>query len=160
LDQVDAEAKQQQEQSQKRDQLNEQEKAPTASPSTNTIGQTDAETGGSATPSPDDVEAAEAALEAQAKAAFATLAAAVSAGPGPNGEVDNNAPTSSGIPVRTPGRSGRFRVSETPSPSGSPADEKKQAVVAAKADYFFGQATKLHDEFAAIERRSGVRKLS
>lgn len=156
LDQADAQGKQQQEQLQDSDKLNEQENDQTASPTT-FIRQTDAESGGSTTPVPADAEAA---LDAQAKAAFAALAAAVSAGPGPTGDEDSDALSSNGTPVRTPGRSGRSGVIETPSPSGSPADEKKQAVVAAKADYFFGQAMKLHDEFAAIERRSGARKLS
>ena len=55
---------------------------------------------------------------------------------------------------------GQAQGDTSPSPSGSPVNQKKHAVVAAKADYFFGQATKLHDEFAAIERRSGARKLS
>lgn len=101
-------------------------------------------------------EEAEAAVEAQAKAAFAALAAAVAAGP------SGDTTSSDGTPIRTPGRSRSSQREQDlpPSPSGSPAKQKEHAMVAAKADYFFGQAMKLHDEFAAIEGRTGARKLS
>lgn len=152
VDQVDAEGKQAQRQKRKKkDELNKQEdQDQTSSPDTHKIGQVDG-----------DVETAEAAVEAQAKAAFAALAAAVATGPRSVGDGQSDGPGSDGTPVRTPGRSGRGGSPESaPSPSGSSADEKKQAVVTAKADYFFGQAMKLHDEFAAIEKRSGAKKLS
>jgi hypothetical protein len=127
--------------------------------------------GGSATAPDggDDAEAAaaavEAALDAQAKAAFAALAAAAAAGP--NATAPPGTPGGGGggggSPLGTPGQPGSPLAGMT-SPGtaadGSPADEKKQAVVAAKADYFFGQAMRLHNEFAAIEGRSGARKLS
>ena len=145
VDQADAAAEQQQ-QRQAEDTLNERaEQEQATSPGTGATERTDAgvQNKRSDQASPEDVAAAEAAFEAQAKAAFAALAAAAE-------------PSSSGTPVRTPGRSATAGAFETT----PPADEKKQAVVAAKADYFFGQAMKLHDEFAAIERRTGARKLS
>ena len=92
----------------------------------------------------------EAALEAQAKAAFAALAAGMKEGKAsPSGTPQKGFGASAAEPG-TP---------TTPGTPGTP-DEKKQAVVAAKADYFFGQAMKLHNEFANIEARSGNRKLS
>ena len=155
VDQADAEVEQQQ-QLQEKDTRNEHAaKEQASSPGARATEPAEAgvQTKRSDPASPEDVAAAEAAFEAQAKAAFAALAAAAAEGAGLKAGGDL---TSSGTPVRTPGRSATAGAFETT----PPADEKKQAVVAAKADYFFGQAMKLHDEFAAIERRTGARKLS
>ena len=55
---------------------------------------------------------------------------------------------------------GQKRVVGVTAAEDTETAEKEQSMLAARADYFFGQARKLHEEFDRIEARSGRRSLS
>ena len=69
-------------------------------------------------------------------------------------------PSSPSPDAAAAGGGGQKRVVGVTAAEDTETAEKEQSMLAARADYFFGQARKLHEEFDRIEARSGRRSLS